>query len=94
MMEKPRLYFDFLNDKFGRGGLIIFTSVLLLQGRAVVIILAIVAIAIGFFGMLVGWNQGPDGKAPDLSKAQSNKSRNEKESAAPSSAAGSQKSPP
>jgi hypothetical protein len=88
--ERPRLYFDFLDNKFGRGGTIIFTQLLIIEsGKAVIIILGLVVLAIGLISVVAGWTQGPDGinsgaKTTESSNPSPNKA--DREPAAPSSA--------
>ena len=60
--EKPRLYFDFLDDKFGRGCLIIFLMLLIFENNKwVIVILGIVVLLIGLIGIIAGWSQPRDG---------------------------------
>jgi hypothetical protein len=60
--EKPRLYFDFLDDKFGRGCLIIFLMLLIFENNKwVIVILGVVVLAIGLIGIIAGWSQPRDG---------------------------------
>lgn len=85
-MERPRLYFGFLDNKFGRGGLIVFTELLIIGGTdAIIIILGIVVLVIGVFGMVVGWSQGPDGKNAGVPAQAPKQSKKDNEPAAPSS---------
>ena len=90
--ERPRLYLDFLDNKFGRAGTIIFIELVMLDTRkAAIIIMAIVIFAIGVFGLVAGWSQGPDGiksgannKTSEGSQPSPSK-KADRESAAPSS---------
>lgn len=61
-MAKPRLYLNFLDSKFGRGSLIIFIQLLIIESKkAVIIILGIIVLLIGVVGIVLGWNEGSDG---------------------------------
>ena len=80
--EKPRLYFDFLDRKFGRSSFIAFTQLLILEtSGATEIILAIIVFSIALAGMAVGWGEGPDGINSSLPPSH----KKERESAAPPS---------
>ena len=90
--ERPRLYFDFLDNKFGRGGMIIFIGLLILESsQAVIIIIALVVLAIGLLSMIAGWSQGPDGinstNAKTSENSQPSPSKKDREPAAPVSQA-------
>jgi hypothetical protein len=62
-VQKIRTYFDVLDSKWGRGWFILFIALLVLEVHtALEVILCILAILIALFNMLVGWNQGSDGK--------------------------------
>lgn len=60
--ERPRLYFDFLDNQFGRSLFITFTQLLILQkSSAVEVILSIIIFAISLVGMFLGHDLPPDG---------------------------------
>ena len=60
--ERPRLYFDFLDSKVGRGGFIAFTMLLILEvSLAAEIIMGIVVFVIALIGIISGWYEDSDG---------------------------------
>ena len=60
--QRPRLYFDFLDSKIGRGGFIAFTMLLILEvSKAAEIILGIIVFSIALLGIIGGWGEGSDG---------------------------------
>ena len=61
-LERPRLYFDFLDGKVGRSSFIAFTMLLILEvSGAAEIILAIIVFALSLLGIIAGWGEGGDG---------------------------------
>ena len=75
--ELPRLLFDFLDNKLGRGCMIMFVDLLILdEHNAIIIILFILVFLIAILGMVAGWGKGSDGKKqtpPPISSSQRNK---------------------
>ncbi len=87
-MQKPRLYFDFLDSKRGRAVFIAFTMLLILEvARAVEIILAILVFSISILGLIAGWGESSDGVSNSASGSKDVEQPNKKDqqSAGPSS---------
>lgn len=61
-IERVRLYINFLDSKFGRGSFMIFLALLILENRALEVILFLCICAIGVLNMIIGCRQGSDGK--------------------------------
>eukprot|EP00347_Sterkiella_histriomuscorum_P023824 403333260 len=61
-VERVRTYINFLDTKFGRGVFMIFLAMLILENRALEVILFLCIVAIGIVNMIVGCKQGSDGK--------------------------------
>ena len=84
--EKPRLYFDFLDNQFGRSIFISFIQLLILdESKAQHIILSIIVFAISLLGILLGHGLPPDGINSGKVPPPAENKRDPKKSAAPSS---------
>ncbi len=90
--EKPRLYFDFLDNQFGRSLFITFTQLLILQkSSAVEVILSIIIFAVSLIGMFLGHDLPPDGINSgklDMPSSPSKGQQKDRQPAGPQSAAG------
>ena len=53
-IEKVRVYINFLDGKYGRGVFMIFLSLLILEGKALDVILFLCIFAIGVTNMIIG----------------------------------------
>ena len=65
---RVRLYFDIMDSKWGRASLILFIQLLIFESRsrAIIVILGIVVLFIAVAGLILGWNEGPDGTNTSL----------------------------
>ena len=61
-LQRPRLYFDFLDSLYGRSSLIIFIELLIIDAtNAAIIVIGLVVFLIAIIGVILGWEKGPDG---------------------------------
>ncbi len=61
-LQRPRLYFDFLDSLYGRSSLIIFIELLIIDAtNAAIIVIGLVVFLIAIIGIILGWEKGPDG---------------------------------
>ena len=75
-VQRIRTYFDFLDTKWGRGWFILFIALLVLENdTALEICLSIATIIIALVNMVLGWNQGSDGKEAQLKRDQAAKAK-------------------
>ena len=65
---RVRVYFDFLDHKWGRGWYILFIALLVLERNGSMEIgLSLIVMVIAVLNMIIGYNQGSDGKEAQAS---------------------------